>query len=146
ELIRTSNEIKTQRTLVLADRSTGAAYGDEYDGPRGRGPLSSKSDIDEREMDRLMEAEEAELNNLASEAMKEAQGAQVNTETQEKAEETEKMSLPEGLDSTPSVKVETLPEPIKVNTNQPGSKKDPSADLSEDQDVLKFLESDFNIG
>lgn len=61
ELVRTSDNIKTQRSLLLADRSTGAGYGDEADGaPRdakGRS-LPVEPDIDENELDRIMGGEE----------------------------------------------------------------------------------------
>lgn len=60
ELIRTSDNIKTQRSLLHADRTSGAGYGDEFDGPRdakGR-PLPRQDDIDENELDRLVAQEE----------------------------------------------------------------------------------------
>lgn len=55
ELIRTSGEIKTQRQMLLADRVTGAGYGDESNGSSN--PPPSSSTIDEDEIDKLMRNE-----------------------------------------------------------------------------------------
>lgn len=55
ELIRTSGEIKTQRQMLLADRVTGAGYGDESNGSSN--PPPSSSTIDEDELENLMRNE-----------------------------------------------------------------------------------------
>lgn len=56
ELVRTSNEIKTQRSLLHADRYSGAGYGDESNLPRdGKGRVLPQSDdIDIAELDALV--------------------------------------------------------------------------------------------
>jgi len=57
ELVRTSNEIKTQRSLLHADRITGAAYGDESNLPRdskGRALPPREVEIDIAELDALV--------------------------------------------------------------------------------------------
>jgi len=70
ELVRTSDNIKTQRSLLLADRATGAGYGDETDAPRdGRGrSIPAEPDIDENELDRIMSEGGGEGTQLAPEA------------------------------------------------------------------------------
>ena len=55
ELIRTSAEIKTQRTMLFADRVSGAGYGDESNGSSN--PLPPPSTIDEDELEKLMRNE-----------------------------------------------------------------------------------------
>lgn len=69
ELVRTSDNIKTQRSLLLADRTTGAGYGDETDAPRdGKGRvLPAEPDIDENELDRIMNEGEGEGTKLPPE-------------------------------------------------------------------------------
>lgn len=58
ELIRTSNEIKTQRSLLHTDRYTGAGYGDEADSLRDRRARGlPSSDIDEQELEALISGE-----------------------------------------------------------------------------------------
>jgi len=84
ELIRTSNEIKTQRSLLLTDRYTGAGYGDEADSlrdKRARGILSA--DIDEQELDALI-SKDADLSVASVAAIVGAQPAMpvVEFETQ----------------------------------------------------------------
>lgn len=57
ELVRTSDNIKTQRSLLIADRVSGAGYGDEFDGPRdskGRALPPEDDGIDEAEIARIM--------------------------------------------------------------------------------------------
>jgi len=52
ELVRTSDNIKTQRSLLQTDRNTGAGYGDES---RGDSRDTTASSIDESELDRLLQ-------------------------------------------------------------------------------------------
>jgi len=53
ELVRTATEIRTQRSMIQADRTSGAGYGDESgDAPQSRVPR--EDDLDEEELDRIM--------------------------------------------------------------------------------------------
>ena len=53
ELIRTSAEIKIQRSLLFSDRVSGSGYGDESNTP-SKAPPPSRSDLDENELDQIM--------------------------------------------------------------------------------------------
>ena len=53
ELIRTSAEIKIQRSLLFSDRVSGSGYGDESNTP-SKAPQSSHSDLNEDELDQIM--------------------------------------------------------------------------------------------
>lgn len=59
ELVRTSDNIKTQRSLLLADRSSGAGYGDETDRRDAKGRLlpPDEEGVNEGEIDRLLAAQ-----------------------------------------------------------------------------------------
>jgi hypothetical protein len=54
ELIRTSQEIKVQRSLLFSDRISGAGYGDETPISGGSQPPSAAADINENELENLM--------------------------------------------------------------------------------------------
>jgi hypothetical protein len=161
ELIRTSTEIRTQRSVMLADRVSGSGYGDEYDGPRDGKTRLPPSSIDEGELDRIMsgEAVEVPVEPIASVAPQE------NTDTSPATVESpvdapespsdDFMELPAELAAIGNVKSnpfedEKLPEPVKVApkttfTDQAVKKADPSAGLPEDQDVLRFLSTEIKV-
>jgi hypothetical protein len=147
ELIRTSSEIKTQRSVMLADRSSGAGYGDEYDGPRGsRRSSPPPSSIDEGELDRIMSGdlvtEELPVVYLPSisTASTILKLVEVNIAKPE-PEAEEDAGLPEELASTSKKSIfdndEEIPAPVKL--------KDPSAGLEEDPEVLGFLDVDIKF-
>jgi hypothetical protein len=131
ELIRTSNEIKTQRSLLLADRFSGAGYGDEYDGPRdekGR-PLPKESSIDESELDRIMAGGDPPRVQVESD---------VSVVEVELPPELIQVVTPVIAD-TVIPKVETAR--VEPATSSTVTNKDPSVGLTEDPGVLIFLET-----
>jgi hypothetical protein len=54
ELIRTSQEIKVQRSLLFSDRTSGAGYGDETPIDGSTPPPPPTADINENELETLM--------------------------------------------------------------------------------------------
>jgi len=54
ELIRTSQEIKVQRSLLFSDRTSGAGYGDETPIDGSSPPPPATADINENELENLM--------------------------------------------------------------------------------------------
>lgn len=54
ELIRTSQEIKVQRSLLFSDRTSGAGYGDETPIDGSKPPPPSTGEINENELENLM--------------------------------------------------------------------------------------------
>lgn len=161
ELIRTSDNIRIQRSLLFADRTTGSGYGDEYDGPRdakGR-PLPSDGGIDENELDRLLADSTAEV----------AAGAQTTSTpepvqaapepTQKAPEPAQKVPEPPppppasepvqtAPEPTPAPEpVQAAPEPTQVVSEtapiqaapEPTVVQTPTTDAGLDEDVAKFL-------
>jgi hypothetical protein len=56
ELVRTSADIKTQRSTLHTDRTTGSGYGDESSGNTPGAPLGGKADeLNEAELERIMQ-------------------------------------------------------------------------------------------
>jgi hypothetical protein len=108
ELVRTSDNIKTQRSLLLADRVSGAGYGDEFDGPRdgkGRALPMEDNGIDEGEIDRLMRAEAGNFGTGCSDS---SEAPVVEAEASEL-----KLPVPEPKVSEPKLPVvEAKPEPV----------------------------------
>jgi len=54
ELIRTSTEIKVQRSLLFSDRMSGSGYGDESPVGSNPPPSGAPADINENELENLM--------------------------------------------------------------------------------------------
>lgn len=54
ELIRTSQEIKVQRSLLFSDRTSGAGYGDETPIDGSTSPTPATGEINENELENLM--------------------------------------------------------------------------------------------
>jgi hypothetical protein len=134
ELIRTSQEIKVQRSLLFSDRSSGAGYGDEtpIDGSTPPPPPSS-GEINENELENLMKgtvpivqkssAEEEDPDLLAALASIEDEGSPAEV----------KPDTPEVVEVKPS------PEPkVSVGVPQEGSSPSPSASVTE-EDLADFL-------
>lgn len=153
ELIRTGNEIKTQRSLILADRASGAAYGDEYDGPRdNRGRVLPPTSIDEGELDRIM-AEDPQPAAVEPAVTPVEAATEATQDSPAEVASEPAVELPDelaalGTTSVVEELVEKLPEPIKAGAKSfvdqaVKTKADPSANLPEDPDVLQFLETDF---
>lgn len=118
ELVRTSNEIKTQRSLLHADRISGAGYGDEFDNPR-RGQVLPQNSIEEDELDKLM----------AGASVDEARASMKPAADSEEA----------ALEPEVKTAVET-PVEAKVEGPKPQG-TDPSQGLEEDPGVARFLEA-----
>lgn len=128
ELVRTSNEIKTQRSLLHADRVSGAAYGDESDTPRdGKGrALPKAEDIDLAELDALV-----------------AEGIQESTEA---AASTQEVTVQEAAPPALAEPAEVPSAPIKVEeapviepTITVSITVENPAEATDDDAITKFL-------
>lgn len=135
ELVRTSNEIKTQRSLLMADRISGAGYGDEWDGPKdAKGRPLPRESIEEDELDKLMAGTSiADLKVAADQKV---------SETPEVAPEAVQAQKPQAEVPEPATAPTEAPKtPVAVKVSA-----DPSQGLEEDPGVAKFLESESESG
>jgi len=134
ELTRTATEIRTQRSMIQADRISGAGYGDESE-KESRGLIQEDS-IDEDELDRIMR-EEAPLvvpktitsrviPDLAHPEISEPSKApEVPLVVQEVSVSEASIGVPEETPANPEEVLGSLPPEV--------------SESSEDPDIAKFL-------
>lgn len=173
ELIRTSQEIKVQRSLLFSDRSSGAGYGDETPINGSTPPPPAAAEINENELENLMkgsvplvkdsepEGEDPDLLAALASIEDEEPTAEVKPEVVVAAVEKhiEEPVVPVGVPTNlkPSVEesqvdesdltefLEASPAPSKANSKKPAVPVEPSAKVADSDVDMDFSDILNNI-
>jgi hypothetical protein len=144
ELIRTSAEIKTQRSLMHTDRLTGAGYGDEFSSGDSRDEkgrlIPRRDDIDELDLDQIMKGDPQQILEEEGLSMPEKPPSIEPEESTQEEEEEAQVVEAELQAAFPEVvpKEVAVTEPAKTEEVTPT----PEPAVSEDDEALTRFLSD----